>query len=191
MPWHDVHTRIIGPVVGDIARHFVERWNHDNYDNRSESTLNVVRGRINSIENNKLKGSSIKRDGFLGKILESVREQMEKDNNDNNNKNKNKMGNTISGSSSIISEENNSNTFELEENYNIKDKIKIAPVFNCQNNAISEVGKISINKDVIKGESNIENKDEEIKITNKVKRIMSTNPEDQKKYCEENKTESN
>ena len=178
MPWHDVHTRIIGPVVGDIARHFVERWNHDNYDNRSESTLNVVRGRINSFEGNKLKGSSIKRDGFLGKILESVREQMEKDNNDNNNKNKNKMGNTISGSSSIISEENNSNTFELEENYNIKDKIKIAPVFNCQNNAINEVGKISINKDVIKEESNIENKDEEIKITNKVKRIMSTNPED-------------
>jgi phosphatidylserine/phosphatidylglycerophosphate/cardiolipin synthase-like enzyme len=27
MPWHDVHCRIIGPVVADIARHFVQRWN--------------------------------------------------------------------------------------------------------------------------------------------------------------------
>jgi phospholipase D1/2 len=27
MPWHDVHCRLIGPVVTDIARHFVERWN--------------------------------------------------------------------------------------------------------------------------------------------------------------------
>ena len=27
MPWHDVHTRLIGPVVSDIARHFVQRWN--------------------------------------------------------------------------------------------------------------------------------------------------------------------
>ena len=27
MPWHDVHSRLIGSVVADIARHFVERWN--------------------------------------------------------------------------------------------------------------------------------------------------------------------
>ena len=27
MPWHDVHCKIIGPAVSDIARHFVERWN--------------------------------------------------------------------------------------------------------------------------------------------------------------------
>ena len=27
MPWHDVHCRLIGPVVYDIARHFVQRWN--------------------------------------------------------------------------------------------------------------------------------------------------------------------
>ncbi|GAA93975.1 uncharacterized protein L969DRAFT_322779 [Mixia osmundae IAM 14324] len=27
MPWHDVHTMLAGPVVLDIAQHFVERWN--------------------------------------------------------------------------------------------------------------------------------------------------------------------
>ena len=32
MPWHDVHSRIIGPAVRDIARHFIERWNHANFE---------------------------------------------------------------------------------------------------------------------------------------------------------------
>ena len=27
MPWHDIHCRLVGPAVTDIARHFVERWN--------------------------------------------------------------------------------------------------------------------------------------------------------------------
>ncbi|KAK4054720.1 hypothetical protein OIV83_000644 [Microbotryomycetes sp. JL201] len=27
MPWHDVHTMLVGPAVMDIAQHFVERWN--------------------------------------------------------------------------------------------------------------------------------------------------------------------
>jgi phospholipase D1/2 len=31
MPWHDVHSRLIGPVVADIARHFVERWNFSRF----------------------------------------------------------------------------------------------------------------------------------------------------------------
>ena len=25
--WHDIHTMVEGPIVGDIMRHFVERWN--------------------------------------------------------------------------------------------------------------------------------------------------------------------
>ena len=39
MPWHDVHSRIIGPVVADIVRHFIERWNHANFDERKEKGL--------------------------------------------------------------------------------------------------------------------------------------------------------
>ena len=58
MPWHDVHTRLIGPVVGDIARHFVERWNHDNFENRNETTLNTIKKSNN--EGNILKSSNIK-----------------------------------------------------------------------------------------------------------------------------------
>ena len=42
MPWHDVHSKIIGPAVGDIARHFVERWNHANFSKRNERGLTSV-----------------------------------------------------------------------------------------------------------------------------------------------------
>lgn len=28
MPWHDVHCALWGPACHDIARHFVQRWNH-------------------------------------------------------------------------------------------------------------------------------------------------------------------
>lgn len=28
MPWHDVHCSLWGPPCRDIARHFVQRWNH-------------------------------------------------------------------------------------------------------------------------------------------------------------------
>lgn len=28
MPWHDVHCSLLGPACRDIARHFVQRWNH-------------------------------------------------------------------------------------------------------------------------------------------------------------------
>jgi phospholipase D1/2 len=39
MPWHDVHSRIIGPAVSDIARHFIERWNHANFAERKSMGL--------------------------------------------------------------------------------------------------------------------------------------------------------
>lgn len=28
LPWHDVQVLLEGPVVSDLSRHFVERWNH-------------------------------------------------------------------------------------------------------------------------------------------------------------------
>jgi phospholipase D1/2 len=28
MPWHDIAVRLEGPVVSDLSRHFVERWNY-------------------------------------------------------------------------------------------------------------------------------------------------------------------
>ena len=31
MPWHDVHSRIIGAAVANISKHFIQRWNLANY----------------------------------------------------------------------------------------------------------------------------------------------------------------
>ena len=42
MPWHDVHSKIIGPAVSDIARHFIERWNHANFADRKEKGLTSI-----------------------------------------------------------------------------------------------------------------------------------------------------
>lgn len=28
MPWHDVHCALWGPPCRDVARHFIQRWNH-------------------------------------------------------------------------------------------------------------------------------------------------------------------
>ena len=42
MPWHDVHSKIIGPAVCDIARHFIERWNHANFAERKEKGITSI-----------------------------------------------------------------------------------------------------------------------------------------------------
>ena len=44
MPWHDVHCRLIGPVVYDIARHFVQRWNISRGDSITDIKQNASTG---------------------------------------------------------------------------------------------------------------------------------------------------
>ena len=164
MPWHDVHTRIIGPVVGDIARHFVERWNHDNFDNRNETSLNTIRRNYN--DPNKLKSPNINKTGFLGQILESVREHYEKENKSN------KDVDDVLNGNKTITEEELSNTFDLDDNYNISNKIKIAPVFDCQNNGFNEIGNINTNIEEKEEEKNKEEENEEIRMINKKETIL-------------------
>ena len=41
LPWHDVQTRIIGPAVQDLTKHFLERWNHAIYGNLKEEGINL------------------------------------------------------------------------------------------------------------------------------------------------------
>ena len=41
MPWHDVHSRIEGPAVVDIARHFIERWNFAKFNDKSEGITGI------------------------------------------------------------------------------------------------------------------------------------------------------
>ena len=32
MPWHDVSIRVDGAIARDIARNFIQRWNHHKED---------------------------------------------------------------------------------------------------------------------------------------------------------------
>ena len=41
MAWHDVHTMVEGPIVSDIVRHFVERWNDARFSRRNKGLVNV------------------------------------------------------------------------------------------------------------------------------------------------------
>ena len=50
MGWHDIHTMVQGPIVNDIARHFVERWNYSRISKGNKKLVNV-----NTVDENKKK----------------------------------------------------------------------------------------------------------------------------------------
>ena len=39
--WHDIYTMITGPIVSDIMRHFVERWNYARTVKRNDQLVRV------------------------------------------------------------------------------------------------------------------------------------------------------
>ena len=41
MAWHDVHTMVEGPIVGDIVRHFIERWNDARFNRRDKGLVSA------------------------------------------------------------------------------------------------------------------------------------------------------
>ena len=54
MPWHDVHSRIIGEEVKNISKHFIQRWNFANSVEKQIRFLNLIENDFIS-KNNKLK----------------------------------------------------------------------------------------------------------------------------------------
>ena len=142
MPWHDVHTRLIGPVVGDIARHFVERWNNTKFDERTENSINKMNTNVNFINNEKLKDNNLKSGGFIDQILKSVQQQIDKDekNNTINSEKFNKI-NTI--------HEEDTETIDIGENENPDTEIKIkeAPILEIQKNSLKDLGNYDKTKD--------------------------------------------
>ena len=93
MPWHDVHSRLIGPVVADIARHFVERWNFSRFgtgsgitDIKQNASVSKEKNQLmetNTIEENLNKTEGKKKPfGFLTGIINQVNKKY--DNADSN-----------------------------------------------------------------------------------------------------------
>ena len=131
MPWHDVHMRLIGPVVNDISRHFVERWNHARFEDRNKSSLNI---KNNSHVVKTKRKSVLKRDGFLNSIIESVL-KMEQDKIDSPKKKKD-----IPKKNTSIEEED-SFSFDIDINDNII--IGKTPVFDTKDNALQNLTNIN------------------------------------------------
>ena len=81
MPWHDVHCRLIGPVVYDIARHFVQRWNISRGDSITDIKQNASTGkkqRRGIKEKEEEIGQQKKGDSFIINIIDKETEEKNK-----------------------------------------------------------------------------------------------------------------
>ena len=132
MPWHDIHTRLIGPVVNDISRHFVERWNHAKFDDRNKNySLNFKNSGIQQRKSRRK--SVLKKDGFLNSIIESVL-KMEQDKINKNDLSKNPTSSLQLAKNNSSFTDDDSLSIDIEANDNIK--INKAPVFTTNNNVL-------------------------------------------------------
>ena len=61
MPWHDVHCRLQGPVVPEISKHFIERWNYT--ISSSDSGITDIKQNVNEDKDKQ------KNEGFLFGII--------------------------------------------------------------------------------------------------------------------------
>ena len=71
MPWHDVHSRIEGPAVVDIARHFIERWNFAKFNDKSEG--------ITGIKNIVVEKNEKPKTSWIGNIIKKVGTKVQKE----------------------------------------------------------------------------------------------------------------
>ena len=175
MPWHDVHTRLIGPVVSDISRHFVERWNHARFDYRNDTSINIVKN--SEFNTPKLKASKLKQGGFLDQILESVKQQMNEENRNNSIKEEIVPSERVNNIKTIKEEKEKEKEEEETVSINFDGEvpdnevvIKEAPVFLCQNNSLKGLlGNPTTFEENEKNQSNESNLEEKIEDSNKIK----------------------
>ena len=96
---HDVHSRLIGPVVADIARHFVERWNFSRFGTGSGITDIKQNASVSKEKNNLMETNTIdenmgqaepkkKNFGFLTGIINQVNKKYDNENNVDSNDSK-------------------------------------------------------------------------------------------------------
>ena len=95
MPWHDVHIRLEGPAVADIARHFVERWNYAKFESRNGMIIGVASKSDIKTETN-ANTEQLNQMGWLGNLISNANQKLpskleqtniiqEDNNNDNDN----------------------------------------------------------------------------------------------------------
>ena len=115
MPWHDVHTMVEGPIVSDIVRHFVERWNDARFNRRDNGLVAV--GTSSSFSSDK-KNKKDKNNNIMielqSKHYDSEDEKELKLDNNNNLNHLNTI-NTINTNSNISSSTTNSKNIMLSD----------------------------------------------------------------------------
>ena len=128
MPWHDVHTMVEGPIVSDIVRHFVERWNHARFQNRDHGLVNTTSGSIDYSNQNyqfEKKEKNWKKFLHFGKKKSDVLEQNIEMSDVKNNGHKKKFSFSMPpGVSSSIIDDNNINSINNDNNDNNKENIE-------------------------------------------------------------------
>ena len=97
--WHDIHTMVEGPIVSDIMRHFVERWNFARSFKRNNQLVRVgvstyvKRGKYNkkgsaNLNRNEINLNNIYNNDNDNDIDEKINDDNNDNNDDDNNKNK-------------------------------------------------------------------------------------------------------
>ena len=97
LPWHDTQTRIIGPAVQDLTKHFMERWNHAIYGilkekgiylNKSNEEIKNEYSLLyklfdyflnNNVNNDKAKEEQLKSEYQLINIDEKINKKLEEE----------------------------------------------------------------------------------------------------------------
>ena len=159
MPWHDVHTRLIGPVVADISRHFVERWNHSTFENRNETTITNVNQGVDFGKNEK--DEQLKSGGFMEQILKIVQKHIGKKGNENDEndivKEEEKEEDIKANAKENEGEKEITTTIDIDGDEII---INETPIFDIQNNYLNNFGNSAYNE---------ENKNNDIVANNEIK----------------------
>ena len=168
MAWHDIHTMVEGPIVSDIVRHFVERWNDARFNKRNNALVNVgpTENKSNknkiSINNKNNINNNIKTSQLLKKQSKTLKS-----------KDINMIINLTNNFENIKEEEND----DEDENRKSKkeDEKEINNINNINNiNSINSIN--SINDNIISNENENENmkeneNDKEIDIDNPLYKV--------------------
>ena len=140
MAWHDVHTMVEGPIVSDIVRHFVERWNDARFNRRNNGLVTVgTFSTFNSEIKKKRVNKNIKNDITIE--LQNIKFEKEDSENEkefelNNINNKDSLNNNNMIPSNI---RNNESSMFSDDELMISDKSFDSDDFNFESNKVMKV----------------------------------------------------
>ena len=160
MPWHDVHCRIIGPVVADIARHFVERWNFSKFGTE-EAITDIKQNSSVSLDNSKNKKGELKVSTVKKKVENYLRDIINKKYGPNSNNNNVSNNNDIIGdkTEALIPDDDKDEKEELKKDENnINNKNNINNEDKKDNEDNKEEGFLDTKGMKLKGETKLRGK---------------------------------